>query len=143
MVDGNRPAEQDRLSWIPLRDTERDAEVRRAGRRLGRKLKAEPRHKTNLIRVCFESSDPRLAARLLNSLAASHIEKHKQVHRPAGEFPFLEQQGTASAIRLEEAESQPLKLSRNQGVVSGSLERDLALQKLSKLDRHFIGCKLE
>jgi uncharacterized protein involved in exopolysaccharide biosynthesis len=137
VVEGNRLAGKDRLSWIPLRDTGHEAGVSRAVRKLGRKLKAEPIHKTSLIRISFESSDPKLAERVLNSLAASYIEKHKQVHRPAGGFPFFEQQVTASAARLDEAESQLLAFSRNKGVVSGGLERDLAIQKLSELDRQY------
>lgn len=137
VVESNGLAERDRLSWIPFRDTGREAEISRAVRRLGRKLKTEPIHKTNLIRISFESSDPGVAERVLKSLGASYIEKHKQVHRPGGEFPFFEQQVSASAIRLDEAESQLLAFSRNQGVVSGALERDLALQKVSELDRQY------
>jgi uncharacterized protein involved in exopolysaccharide biosynthesis len=116
-----------------------DAEVRvaRAVRRLAKSLKLEPIHKTNLILVSYESADPALSARVLNSVAKLYIEKHKEVRRSSEEFPFFEQQADRSRGRLDTAEMQVLNFSREGGVVSGALERDLALQRTAEIENSY------
>ena len=113
-----------------------DAEVRtaRAVRRLAKRMKVEPVHKTNLILVSYESADPALSALVLNSVAKLYIEKHKEVRRSSEEFPFFEQQAGRSRQRLDTAETQLLNFSRNGGVVSAALERDLALQRMATVE---------
>jgi uncharacterized protein involved in exopolysaccharide biosynthesis len=107
-----------------------DVRVARSVRQLATRLTIEPLRKTNLIKVSYESSDPVLAARVLNSVANSYMEKHTQIHRPSGEFNFFERQTTQYGKRLEEAELQVMEFARDHGVVSATLERDIALQKL-------------
>ena len=71
-----------------------DEEVRtaKAVRQLGKKLKIDPLRKTNLIAVTYESSDPALASKVLNTLAGLYTEKHLEVHRSSGEYKFFDQQ---------------------------------------------------
>ena len=69
-----------------------EVSIAKAVRQLAKGLKAEPLHKTNMISVSFESSDPDLAAHVLNSLASLYLEKHLQVHRPTGEFTFFDRE---------------------------------------------------
>ena len=113
----------------PGRDDD-EFRVARSVRQLATRLTIEPLRKTNLIKVSYESSDPVLAARVLNSVANSYMEKHTQIHRPSGEFNFFERQTTQYGKRLEEAELQVMEFARDHGVVSAALERDIALQKL-------------
>jgi uncharacterized protein involved in exopolysaccharide biosynthesis len=114
-----------------------DVRVAWAVRRLAKGLKVEPIHKTNLILVSYESADPALSARVLNSVAKLYIEKHKEVRRSSEEFPFFEQQADRSRRRLDTAEMQLLTFSREGGVVSGALERDLALQRTGELENNY------
>ena len=114
-----------------------DVRVAWAVRRLAKGLKVEPIHKTNLILVSYESADPALSARVLNSVAKLYIEKHKEVRRSSEEFPFFEQQADRSRRRLDTAEMQLLTFSREGGVVSGALERDLALQRTGELENSY------
>jgi uncharacterized protein involved in exopolysaccharide biosynthesis len=109
--------------------------IARAVRQLGISLKAEPLRKTNMISVSFDSSDPDpdLAARVLNSLAGFYLEKNLQVHRPLGEFGFFDRQTEQLRKGLNSAESRLTDFTREQGVVSAQLERDLTLQKASEL----------
>jgi uncharacterized protein involved in exopolysaccharide biosynthesis len=115
-----------------------DEEVRlaRAVRRLAKRLQVEPIRKTRMIAVTYHSSDPALAARVLSSLASVYMEKHLEVQRPSGEFRFFEQQAEEYARQLDAAESKLLDLN-NKGVVAASLERDLALQKLSEAEANY------
>ncbi len=111
-----------------------ELQIARAVRKLARDMKVEPIRKTNLILVSYQSSDPALSARVLNSLARLYIEKHKEVRRSSEEFPFFEQQADRSRRRLDESEIQLLDFSRGRGIVSGSLERDLALQRVGEME---------
>jgi len=118
-----------------LRMNEGNAErVERQARKLARELEAEPVKKTNLIAVSYASADPRLAAKVLQSVADAYLEKHAVVHRPSGEVRFFEEQTDESRRELEEAKRRLLRFMSGNGVVSAAQERDLTLQKLSDME---------
>ena len=114
-----------------LRNDSEDVSIERAVRRLSHRLKAEPQRKTNLILVSYASADPIQSERVLRSLAAAYLERHLQLRRPMGELKFFDQQVSQSKTSLDEAQHRLTDFIRSHGVVSASLERDLALQKLS------------
>lgn len=115
----------------------REVRVAQAVRRLAGQLKVEPVRKTTLISVSYESGDAARAARVLAALARAYLQKHEEVHHPVGEFRFFDQQMNHYRARLEEAEMRLLDFTRDQGVVSGAMERDIALQKLSEVDASY------
>lgn len=117
--------------------------VERAARRLARKLQVEPVKKTNLITISYASDDPRLAAKVLQSLANAYLEKHTVVHRPGGEAGFFEQQTAESRSVLEQAQRKLLDFTSGHGVVAAAQERDLALQKLSEVDASYRQTRIE
>ncbi len=121
-------------SWHFLGKSSDDVRIARAVRQLGTSLKMEPLRKTNVISVTFESRDPELAARVLNSLASLYVEKHLQVHRPSGEFKFFDQETAQLRKGLDLAETRLTDFTRDGGVVSAQMERDLTLQKASALE---------
>jgi uncharacterized protein involved in exopolysaccharide biosynthesis len=84
--------------------------------------------------VTYESADPTTAARVLQTLATAYVEKHMAVGRSAEELPFFEQQTQRSRGQLDAAETRVLDFSQEQGVVSGALERDLALQRAGEIE---------
>jgi len=131
--------------WLHfLRLNEGHAErVERAARRLARKLEVEPVKKTNLITISYASDDPRLAAKVLQSLANVYLEKHTVVHRPGGEAGFFEQQTAESGRELEQAQRTLLDFTSGHGVVAAAQERDLALQKLSEVDASYRQTRIE
>jgi len=108
--------------------------VERAARRLGKKLKAEPVKKTNLIAISYAADDPQVAAKVLRSLANAYLEKHTAVHRPSGESHFFEQQTQESRRHLEESQQRLLRFAAGHGVVEAVQQRDLALHRLSEVD---------
>ena len=116
-------------SWFA--ESSEEVGIARAVRQLARTLKAEPLRKSNIISVSFESSDPDLAAHVLNSLAGLYLEKHLQVHRPTGEFTFFDRETEQLRRGLDRAENRLTDFTRQQGVVSAQLERDLTLQRLA------------
>ncbi len=111
--------------------------VERAARRLATKLQVQPVKKTNLIAISYASADPRAAAKVLQSVASAYLEKHMEVHRPAGQVRFFDQQRGESRLQLEEAKGQLLQFTERHGVVEAAQQRDLALQKLSEVDASY------
>jgi uncharacterized protein involved in exopolysaccharide biosynthesis len=131
--------------WLHfLRTSEGPAErVERAARRLGKKLDVEAVKKTNLITVKYASDDPRLAARVLQSLANAYLEKHAEVHRPGGQLPFFTQQTGESRRQLDDAEHKLQQFMMGNGVVAADKERDLALQRMSVVDANYRETRVE
>jgi uncharacterized protein involved in exopolysaccharide biosynthesis len=118
--------------WSRLGHGSDEARTQKAVRRLASKLDIQPVHKSRLIRISYRSSDPRLSAAVLRSLA--DVEKHTQVRRPSGQQTFFDQQMREARQTLERAQAQLLEFTRTHGVVSAELQRDLTLQKLSKAE---------
>ena len=106
--------------WLHfLRMGEGNAErVARAARRLAKKLQVAPVRKTNLITISYAADDPRLAQKVLQSVASAYLDKHMEVHRPTGEYRFFEQQRGESRLQLEEAKGKLLEFTTRHGVVA-------------------------
>ena len=124
---------RDWLHFLRLREGLAERRERTA-RGLSKSLKVEPVKKTNLIAISYAAGDPQTAAKVLQAVANIYLEKHKDVHRPNGEFHFFEQQTAESRLQLEESKRKLLQFSAGHGVIAAAQQRDLALQKLSELD---------
>ena len=129
VAQANNLAAHDWLRWLRPHE-ETAARVERAAKRLGNGLNVESIKKTNLIAVSYDAADPQLAAQVLQSLSRVYLEKHMQVHRPAGQFHFFDQQTAESRQQLEEAKRKLLAFTKSRGVVVAAQQRDLLLQRL-------------
>lgn len=112
----------------------REREVSLAVRALEKRLRVETIKKSNLIQATYESPDPQLAAGVLNSLAGLYLEKHLAVHRPSGALEFFHQETERYREQLASAEQHEESASRGEGVVSASLEKEIAVRKLADFD---------
>ncbi len=133
VVQDNNLENQGWLRWLRPGETHA-ARVERAARRLAKKLEIEPIKKTNLISVSYGSTDPRVAAAVLRSLANIYLQKNAEIHRPPGELPFFVQQSGESREQLAKTQQDLLRFMASHGVVAAAQERDLALQRLSEVD---------
>jgi uncharacterized protein involved in exopolysaccharide biosynthesis len=97
--------------------------------KLGKQLKIEPIRKSNVISVQYESGDAERARDVLKVLASAYIEKHKEVHRPTGEFKFFDQLTNQYQVGLDRAQKQLIDFNHEHGIVSLQTERDLTLQR--------------
>jgi uncharacterized protein involved in exopolysaccharide biosynthesis len=142
VVEANDLASHDWLRWLrPNEGTA--ARVQRAVKRLANRLKVESIKKTNLIAVSYEAADPQQAAKALQSLSSIYLEKHTQVHRPAGQLHFFDQQTGESRQQLEEAKKKLLVFTKNHGVVVAAQQRDLALRRLDDVEASYGQTKVE
>jgi uncharacterized protein involved in exopolysaccharide biosynthesis len=111
-----------------------DMSIPRAVRALESAIEVEPIAKSKMIEVRYEAPDPKLAAQVLQTLAALYLDKHLAVHRPPGALDFFEQQTEQYHQGLAAAEGQLADFGRNKGVVSIEIEKDIALRKLSDFE---------
>jgi uncharacterized protein involved in exopolysaccharide biosynthesis len=112
----------------------KDPRIAKAVLALEKDLRVEALKKTNLIAVNYESTDPELAARVLNSLANLYLEKHVAVHRAPGAFDFFQQQTQQYRKGLADAEAHLVDFTHGGSVVSAQLEKEAALQKLAEFE---------
>lgn len=136
VAEANDLAAHDWLRWIRPRE-EPEARVERAAQRLANRLTVESIKKSNLIAVSYDSADPKQAAHVLQSLSSVYLQKHMQVHRPAGQFRFFDQQTAESRQQLQEAERKLLTFTKSHGVVVAAQQRDLLLQRLDAAEGNY------
>lgn len=109
-----------------------DIRLAKAVRKLDADLQVSPVPKTNLIEVSYTSTNPRLAARVLQTLSGDYLVKHVAVHRPKGAFGFFEKQTEQYRRQMENAETQLSKFNTQSGAVSAAEQRDQALQRATE-----------
>jgi len=136
VVEANGLASDDWLRWVRPHE-EQAAGIERATKRLANRLKVESIKKTNLIAVSYDATNPRRAAHVLQSLSSIYLEKHMEVHRPAGQFLFFEQQTAQSRQQLEDAKRKLLTFAKSHGVVVAAQQRDLLLRRLDAAEESY------
>lgn len=134
----------DRYSWFAtLTGENSDERIAHAVKRLGAKLTVVPVRKSQLVSVSYKSSNPRLSAAVLKSLASAYLAKQAEVHRPSGQQAFFEEQTRQARMGLDQAQSDLLHFAQERAVASAPLERDLTLQRLSEAEAADLGLRAE
>src|SRR5262249_52441983 len=118
-------------SWIASNPALR---VPKAVRTLKEGLKVEAVKKSNLIAVTYSSSDPQLAARVLNTLGNLYVERHVAVNRFPGQFDFFDKQSERYRKELGDTEGKLVTFAHDQGTVAAESERDILLEKVNELE---------
>lgn len=94
-------------------------------------LQLEVLKKTNVISIAYESQDPKTAQRVLATLDETYLQKHLDVHHPAGQFEFFDQQAEKYKTDMLAAEAKLKTFADTQGGVAPAIMRDMTLQKLA------------
>jgi uncharacterized protein involved in exopolysaccharide biosynthesis len=114
--------------------TDETTRTLRAVRELENRLDVEPLKKTKLIRVSYQSPDPQLSAKVLQTLIGFYMEKHLQVHRLPGALGFFQNQTHEYQTGLANAEKRLAEFGGDNGVVAAQLEKELAVRKLTEFE---------
>jgi uncharacterized protein involved in exopolysaccharide biosynthesis len=122
-----------RSFWSMGRDSEEER-IARAVLKLEKELSVEPIKLTNLIGVSYQSTDPQMVAKVLNSLASLYLDKHLAMHRAPGEFEFFHQQAEQYRKALTSAQEKLMAFTQQQGVVNPAVEADISVHKLAELE---------
>lgn len=82
-------------------------------------LRIEPIRHSRLVEVLFDSSDPELAAKIVNALAQSYIEENLQSHWEASQkaSEWLSQQLEALKIKLQKSEDDLQQYAQSNGLL--------------------------
>ena len=91
--------------WLhSLRLNEGNAQrVERAARRLTKQLQVQPVKKTNLIAISYAAEDPRVAAKVLKSVANPYLDKH-MIREAAGKRQEIASRRISISISISMAE---------------------------------------
>jgi polysaccharide biosynthesis protein PslE len=116
------------------KDSYEEIKVAQAVYAVQRELSVQPLRKSNVIRVSYTSPNPIQAAAVLKTLADRYLEKHLAVHRPSGAFDFFDQEAERYRKNLANFELRLAQYNREQGVVSGQMEKEIALKKLADVE---------
>ena len=83
------------------------------------RLSVVPIPRSRLVRVMFDSADPQLAAKVVDSVADNYIEQNLQAHWDAAQraTQWLSQQLDGLKIRLEKSEDQLQQYAENNGLL--------------------------
>jgi len=123
------PGEAARADAAPGEAAPADAALAAAVRQLQAALKVEPMPKTSLISVTYQAPDPRLAARVLQTLYGLYLEKHLAVHQPAGALEFFQNQRREYQQGLAQAEARLRDFGWDPGAVAPDQQKAVTLQK--------------
>jgi uncharacterized protein involved in exopolysaccharide biosynthesis len=94
-------------------------------------LQLEVIKKTNVISIAYESHKPELAQKVLATLDQAYLDKHLEVHHPAGQVAFFDQEADQYKKELMSVEGQMSKFATEQNGVAPTVQRDMVLQKLA------------
>lgn len=108
--------------------------MKRAAAKLGRELRIEPVKKSFIISVSYPSSDPQLAARVLNTLGDLYLAKHAAVHRPSNASDFFDREAEQYRKTMEQAEARLADFNRDSGLVTAQTEKDTSVPKLAEFE---------
>ena len=116
-------------------DPNNKIQVARAQKALTKQLDIAAVPKTDLIMIKYEGSDPAKTQKVLATLGALYLKRRPQLHGTSFEISFFDEQVRQHRNALEQAEGALLAFTRQTGVVSASLERDLTIQQMKSVSQ--------
>jgi uncharacterized protein involved in exopolysaccharide biosynthesis len=120
--------------WLPIPHSPKETRVAKAVARLRKDLHVDPPNKSNVVTLSYESHDPQQAAKVLQVLSQAYVQKHLDVHRPAGSTEFFAHEVEQNRQALQDAEAKLAAFTQQQGVVSADQESKSMLDKISAFD---------
>ena len=104
-----------------------------AVRDLRKEVTISPVLKANMIKVSYESDDPKLAYTVLRTMADAYLDRDLRVHSTSGTYNFFHSQALLYEQRLKEAQGQLAQYQKPRKIVLLGQQKDLTLRKLVEL----------
>jgi uncharacterized protein involved in exopolysaccharide biosynthesis len=105
----------------------------RALLRLRKKVSVEGVKKSDVIDITFQSHDPQVAAKVVNTLVDFYLDHHLTVHKTPMAYDFFEDQAGLSETKLRESEKALEAFKQRYAVISLQEQRSLLLEKSADL----------
>jgi len=106
-------------------------------------LSAEPVPKSSIIRVSYESANPKLAAAVVNDLCRFYVDRHLEVHKNTGAYSFFRDQADVLHEKLKTCEINLREYEALHGIVAIDQQRQLTLQQLSLYEAQYNAAKAD
>lgn len=97
-------------------------------------LSVEGIKKSDVIAVSFKHKDPKMAAKIVNTLANAYFEKHLLVHKNPQSYNFFEDQSQVLKTRLEQSEAALETFKRQNRVTALDEQQKLLLKHIADLN---------
>ena len=91
-------------------------------------LTVEAVRKSSVVNASFKHSDPRLAAKVTNTLASLYLDRHLAVHKSPQSYEFFEQQTETAQNNMKQADAAMLAFKREHNISSLDEQRLLLLR---------------
>ena len=120
--------------WLLFGQPSPEVRMAKAVETLRKHLRIDPPNKSNIVTVGYRSPDPAKAADVLRVLTQVYIQKHLDVHRPAGSTEFFAAEVVRKRKALDDAQERLADFTRREGVVSAPAESSALMEKASAFD---------
>src|SRR4030042_724636 len=106
---------------------------------VSKNLEIEALKNSNIISISFKAKDRKLAQGTVETLIASYLDKHINVHRTAGSYEFFTEQTAQLKNTLFQAEDNLRELKNKAGIASLEEQRRVLLKRLGDLQQEVEG----
>jgi len=105
----------------------------RAVRHLEDELKIEQLPRTNVIAVRYTDRDPKLAGRVLDTLASAYLEKRSSLYRNPRSVEFFDAQVTKFSEALRDARAALSQFKERRGISLLNVQKEVNLRRIDEL----------
>lgn len=108
-------------------------------------LTISPIRRSRLVEIAFESYDPALAARIINTLAASYIADNLQVKFDATQIAseLISQQLVGLKAKLEKSEEDLQRYAKENQILQVDEKQNISSQKLKQFQEEYVKAEAE
>jgi len=123
-----------RKGWfVRLRLATAETPRQLAVRTLMKHLKADAVRATNVLHLTYQSPNPELAQRVLQSVVDGYMERHLEVYRTGAALTFFQKQTERLRKELEQAEAELTRFKNEANIADLKEQRTRAIARLSDL----------
>ncbi len=100
-------------------------------------LSVEGIKKSDVIAVSFKHKDPKMAAKIVNTLANAYLDEHLLVHKNPQSYNFFEDQSQVLKTNLEQSEAALETFKKENRVTALDEQQKLLLKHIADLNAEF------
>ena len=99
------------------------------------RLSVENAKDSNLLDVSYESDDPDLTVKIINSLVKAYINYRTQLANESDTYDFFNNQIQVAEKKLSQLEERHTQFKQSQDIISPTIQGDILLTKLSDYEK--------
>lgn len=99
------------------------------------RLKVENTKDSNVLDISYESSDPDLAASVVNNMVKAYIDYRAHLFSESEEYKFFDDQIRVAEDKLRELEERQARFKQSEELISPSVQGDILLTKVADYEK--------